>query len=373
MGTLYIHIPFCLSKCRYCDFLSAPAPENLQRRYAQALLKDIQWQWSAFPERIEAIFIGGGTPSLLARGIWQGLLQGILDLSDGSVKEWTVEANPGDLSEGLLQDWRAAGVNRLSMGVQSFDDETLRLLGRRHTAGQAAAAYAMARKAGFENINLDLMYGLPGMQLANWQKTVQEALALAPDHLSLYGLIVEEGTPMASDISSGLLPEPSEETARQAFLWQREALACAGYEAYEISNFAQPSYACRHNQNYWALGNWLGCGLGASGHLKGTFTRMSADMDAYLARLEAGQLPIDDQESWDRPTLMSETVILALRTTEGLSARAFAARYGERFEQRFAAAIDTALQQKLAVWDGDYFKATPEGLLLNNTLGLLFL
>ncbi|MFP5527242.1 radical SAM family heme chaperone HemW [Peptococcus simiae] len=374
MGGLYIHIPFCPSKCRYCDFLSGPAAEADQAAYIEALLIDLRLQIQAFDQPLETIFIGGGTPSSLSRANWARLLEGMADLPGlGAVQEWTVEVNPGDLTAGLLADWLAAGVNRLSMGVQSFDDATLKILGRRHDRQMALAAYETIRAAGFSNVNLDLMYGLPGMTLDSWQATVKAALALAPSHLSLYGLIVEEGTPIAQDLAAGRLPDPDEDLARASFLWQREALAAAGYRQYEISNYAQEGEVCRHNRLYWSLGDWLGCGLGASGQVGGRFTRLTGDPALYRSSLAEGRLPLVEDEVWSREDLMSEQVILALRQTEGLWIPSFDARYGAHFHLDYAVAIKAACTQGLAVMDGQYFKPSLEGLLLNNELAILFL
>ncbi|MFM9413616.1 radical SAM family heme chaperone HemW [Peptococcus simiae] len=374
MGGLYIHIPFCPSKCRYCDFLSGPAAEADQTAYIEALLTDLRLQTQAFDQPLETIFIGGGTPSSLSRANWARLLEGMADLPGlEAVQEWTVEVNPGDLAPGLLADWLAAGVNRLSMGIQSFDDDTLKMLGRRHNRATALAAYETIRAAGFSNVNLDLMYGLPGMTLDKWRATVKTALALAPSHLSLYGLIVEEGTPIAQDLAAGRLPDPDDDLARASFLWQREALAAAGYRQYEISNYAQEGAACWHNQLYWSLGDWLGCGLGASGQVGGRFTRLTGDPALYRSSLAAGRLPLVEDEVWSREDLMSEQVILALRQPAGLWIPGFDARYGAHFRLDYAAAIEAACAQGLAILTEDAFKPSLEGLLLNNELAILFL
>lgn len=374
MQGIYIHIPFCVKKCSYCDFLSGPSGEAGQTRYIEALCEEMRLRLDDAPCHPETLFIGGGTPSLLSAENWQRLLAALqhhLDLS--ALREWTIEANPGTINPTLLTLWRDAGVNRLSFGVQSFDAATLRMLGRIHTAEEAIAAVELARSAGFSNISLDLMYGLPGMTMTTWRQTVEQALALQPTHLSLYGLIIEDGTPIAAQIDAGILPEPDDDLAAAACEWHTARLQRAGFTQYEVSNFALPGFACRHNQLYWRLEPWLGFGVGATGWMPPTLCSNGTDLDVYCRSLENGVLPPATVETWTEREYMSETIIMGLRMNEGISLTAFQRRFGRAVEALWPGVIDRCVSEGLLRCEGERLFSTDRGRLLGNIVAERFL
>ncbi|MEO8457429.1 MAG: radical SAM family heme chaperone HemW, partial [Chloroflexota bacterium] len=267
--SVYIHVPFCSLKCSYCDFNSYANLEQLVPEYVRAMQSEMRiWSPALAGRPVPTVFFGGGTPSLLPLEHLTsiiGTLRETFALDPDA--EITLEANPGTISLEFLRGLIELGVNRLSFGVQSFDDDELVALDRIHTSDEVRQGYAWAREAGFKRVNLDLIYGLTGQTLERWQSNVEQALALAPEHLSLYALTVEEGTKLAYDIDHGRAPEPDADLQADMWDWSRERLAAAGYEHYEISNWARPSEECRHNVVYWRNGNWLGLGPGAHSHL----------------------------------------------------------------------------------------------------------
>ena len=283
---LYLHIPFCIRKCSYCDFLSFAADESLKERYAGQLIEEIHAKSAAFADReISTLFIGGGTPSILkAESLAQIMAAVRADFALAADCEATIEANPGTLTADWLETCRAAGLNRLSLGLQSADDGELRTLGRIHTWEQFLASYGMVRRAGFENVNVDLMSALPGQSLASWERSLREVTALEPEHISAYSLIVEEGTPFCERYSgAGAKLLPDEDTERAMYRAAKEILGRAGFERYEISNYAKPGRACRHNIGYWTGEEYLGLGLGASSYVDGWRFSNTGDMERYLA------------------------------------------------------------------------------------------
>lgn len=373
MRSIYIHLPFCAQKCRYCDFLSAPASSRVQARYVEALLLEMAARVDARWRAPETIFIGGGTPSFLEAALWERLLEGIATyIAPTAETEWTVEANPASGHYAWFRRLRDGGVNRLSMGVQSFDDRELRLLGRAHTAAEAREAYEDARRAGFQNINLDLIYALPGQSLAAWQRNVEAALAMAPEHLSLYGLILEEGTPLTAAVDAGRLPEPSDAMAAEAMGWQTERLARAGYEVYEISNYARPGYACRHNRAYWALTPWLGLGLGATGREGLVVSVAETDLEGYCTVLEGGRLPIETTVLCPEEA-MSDAMMMGLRERAGVDRQTLRARWGFDFCALWPRAIEEEEAAGRLAFDGERLRLTASGRLHGNDVFMRFL
>jgi len=263
--SLYVHIPFCELKCSYCDFNSYAGLEELMAPYVEALAVEARL-WSRLLGRppVGTLFLGGGTPSLLPLPMLGRLLEALRDAFPFRPDcETTLEANPGTVDAEYLRGLVALGVDRLSLGVQSFHDDELRALDRLHSASEAEEAYRQARRAGFRSVNLDLIYGLPGQPLERWQATLERAIALGPDHLSLYALTVEEGTKLAHDVARGVAPAPDPDVQADMYEWSSERLAAAGYEHYEISNWARPGHRCRHNLAYWQCRPYLGLGAGA--------------------------------------------------------------------------------------------------------------
>ncbi|MDO4281500.1 MAG: radical SAM family heme chaperone HemW [Peptococcaceae bacterium] len=375
MHGIYIHIPFCAQKCSYCDFLSFPGAHTAAKaRYQRALEAELRLRVRGRWQKPETIFIGGGTPTTLSAGELASLMAAIDDCVDlSAVEEFTVEANPGTVDAEKLAILRAGGVNRISFGVQSFDDDLLRMLGRLHTAREAEEAVAFARAAGFENINLDLMYGLPGQTAAQWRATVDRALALHPEHLSLYQLIPEPGTAIVRRMAEGQLPAVDEDGAADWFDAQRGWLAAAGYEQYEISNYAQPGRASLHNQLYWHLDDYLGLGLGATGWTRPTRATNTDDFAAYCAALENGARPDQTTETLDRAAQMSESVFMALRMNAGLDRARFRTLYGQDVAEIFPAAIDEGIARGWLNLDDDRLALTDAGRRLGNWVFELFL
>ena len=269
--SLYVHIPFCTAKCTYCDFNSYAGQDSLMRPYADAVAQEAAlWAPHVEDRPVQTVFFGGGTPSLLPLPEMQVIVEALrahFGIEPGA--EFSLEANPGTVDAAHLAGLRALGFNRISFGVQSFHDDELRTLERIHDAQEVEDAYRWAREAGFENVNLDLIYGLQGQSMQGWQTNLERALALGPDHLSLYALTLEEGTPMTRDVERGRQRGPDLDLQADMFEWSLEQLKQADYSHYEISNWSRPDRQCRHNLVYWRNGDWLGLGAGAHSHLLG--------------------------------------------------------------------------------------------------------
>lgn len=375
MHGIYIHIPFCAQKCSYCDFLSFPGAHQAQKAaYVDALEKEMRLRLHGRWQEAQTIFIGGGTPTVLSAEALAHLLAVLGRLVDLSqVQEFTVEANPGTVDAEKLAVLREGGVNRLSFGVQSFDDTLLRVLGRVHTAEEAEEAVALARAAGFENVNLDLMYGLPGQTESQWRATLAQAIALAPQHLSLYQLIPEAGTAIVRQMDAGALPPVDEDGAAEWFDAQRGWLAEAGYQQYEISNYAQPGYASQHNQLYWRLDDYLGLGLGATSWERPLRSTNTGDLSQYLYALASGELPPRQEEKLTLAEQMSESVFMALRMNEGLSLARFQALYGVPLEDVFSEALEEGISRGWLALSERQLRLTDNGRRLGNWVFELFL
>lgn len=324
---LYIHIPFCIRKCAYCDFLSAPADRSVQEAYVEQLLKEIQKSWEiSGGYEVKTVFFGGGTPSIFPSDWLCRILTALGQVFAFSENtEVTVEANPGTVDEEKLAGYREAGVNRLSFGLQSADDRELKLLGRIHTWGQFLESYEAARRAGFRNINVDLMSALPGQTTESYRRTLGKVLALSPEHLSAYSLMIEEGTPFYERYREHPELLPSEEEERQMYYDTRELLTAHGYERYEISNYARPGYACRHNLGYWERTDYKGFGLGAASLLGNVrYTGQTALWEYLKGNMAETSEPLTEQ------AVREETFFLGLRKTEGVVPGGYRAHYEER-------------------------------------------
>ena len=343
--SLYLHFPFCVRKCRYCDFLSGPASEEDRDNYIDLLCEEIRLRSREVTGPVDTVFFGGGTPSLMTaaqmRRLMECLEETLAILPDAEI---SMEVNPGTADGMKLRAFRDSGINRISIGVQSFDDQELQLLGRIHTSREAREIFHAAREAGFTNINLDLMSALPGQRMETWEHTLREAVGLGPEHLSAYSLIIEEGTPFASMQLPAL---PSEEEDREMYHFTERFLAENGYRRYEISNYAREGYACRHNCGYWTGHDYLGMGLGASSLLDGERFRNPDKMDTYREavlrgdsaglRQERELLRIEEQ--------MEECMFLGLRMTDGVCTEDYQRRFGEPVEKRFGQVIEKHLRQ----------------------------
>ncbi len=324
---LYIHIPFCIRKCAYCDFLSAPAALEVQEAYVGQLLQEIAAS-KKLSEDYEAVtvFFGGGTPGILKGELLCSILRALRDrFSVREDAEITVEANPGTVNRDKLVQYREAGVNRISLGLQSADNQELKLLGRIHTWEQFLESFQLARETGFRNINVDLMSALPGQTTESVHRTLERVLALSPEHISAYSLILEEGTPFYKRYEGHPELLPSEEEERQMYYDTRDRLCACGYEHYEISNFAKPGYACRHNLGYWERTDYKGFGLGAASLLKNVRHTNQTDLTEYLKGNFAGtEDPLTEQ------AVREEYFFLGLRKMEGVEP----GRYREHYEER---------------------------------------
>ena len=363
---LYIHLPFCRRKCRYCDFVSYAGQEGLIHAYVDALLNEAARQSSyysglyGYPLRMETVFLGGGTPSLLPPKEFARLLSGLREIFDlAHDAEFTSEANPGTLSPAWLDAAVEGGVNRLSLGMQAYQPSLLETLGRIHDFTQVEASVRMARAAGIRNLSLDLMFGLPGQTTVMWQETLDKALSLSPTHLSCYGLIPEEGTPLKRDLDAGILSLPDEETERQMYDDALTILSHHGFEQYEISNFALPGCACQHNLGYWRQVPYLGLGASAASCMEeldgSAYVRANnpSGLQAYLDMVREGQWKTRVIEPISPRDAVFETMMLGLRTTRGVSEDAFLRMHGQ--------SMDAVYGERLRMLEAQGFLQHAEG------------
>ncbi len=377
---LYIHIPFCIRKCAYCDFLSGPADEQTQTYYMMALLREVELAGQRHRQNgnqiIDTIFIGGGTPSAVdASWIVRLMRQVCASFTVAEDAEITMEANPGTLTAKKLAQYRQAGINRLSIGLQSTDDGELQRLGRIHTYEEFLENYRLAREAGFANINIDLMSALPGQAVESYERTLRRVIALEPEHISAYSLIIEEGTPFGDrygqeeeaqkDNSSGdtdregggLWQLPTEEEDRQMYHLTKSVLAEAGYERYEISNYARPGYECSHNVGYWTRVEYLGLGLGAASYYDGKRFANTREMKEYLQILsckfedpeEYMEQLRRDVQSLSMQEAMEEFMFLGLRLTEGVSEASFQRQFGTGMKTVYGPVLEKMERQGLLI------------------------
>ena len=369
----YVHIPFCVRKCAYCDFNSFSGyTDGSVRRYVHALTQEITQAPVDAP--IDTIFFGGGTPTAIPAADEAALLRAVLATHDVTPDaEITTEANPGTMDTAHLEVLRAAGFNRISFGVQSFDADLLKTLDRIHSAQDALNAVEAARAAGFDNVSIDLMFALPRQTRAQWQSTLDQALALETEHISLYSLIVEPGTGFYTLQQKGRLPLPDEDLAAEMFQMAIDAAASAGLAQYEISNFAKPARECRHNLHYWRNEPYYGFGCGAVAYLGGA-RRMNAKSPAKYAQLiESNGDLTESCETLTRDETMAETMMLGLRLTqEGVNCQRFAQRFGADPRQLYAAEIAKFTQRGLLELTGDTLRLTPQGVFLANDVMMEF-
>ena len=357
---IYIHIPFCVRKCEYCDFLSAPAGRVTREQYVKMLKKEIA-EAEELAERFEAatVFFGGGTPSLLSAGEFSEIMDTLYTrfsiLPDAEI---TVECNPGTLTREKLSAYRASGVSRLSIGLQSADDQELKLLGRIHTWKEFQESFDLARNAGFDNLNIDLISALPGQTRKTWMNTLSQTAALNPEHISAYSLIVEEGTPFYRQYAEGgplrhLLPD--EETERQMYEDTKLFLQERGYERYEISNYARPGYACRHNLSYWERIDYKGFGIGAASLVDEVRYQNSTDLTAYLR----GDFSFESREKLGKKDRLEETMFLGLRKMEGVALT-------EELRSVYGETIESLKKKGLLKEEGDRVRLTDRGIDISN-------
>lgn len=364
---VYLHIPFCKSRCSYCDFATdvLREPRSVDR-YVDALASEIERFHSKNAHRvgIDTIYLGGGTPSLLEPGQVARVLGAVrraFDLSNGA--EITLEMNPATVSAESLAGYRAVGVNRASFGVQTFNDRDLKLLARGHDANDARETYRLLREAGFENISFDLIAGLPGQALDDWERNLSEALAMGPEHLSLYLLEIHQGTPLAEQLRSGRRPMPDEDTAAEMYETLLDRTAATGYEQYEISNFARPGFESRHNTKYWRLDAVYGFGVSAHSFDGSERYWNVRDTAAYVRMIEGSRSAEVGRENIDRA---SEFVFLGLRLNQGIRLDEYCKRFGKDLRESYGIEIERLSAAGLVEVAGDRLNLTRRGMLFSN-------
>ena len=369
---LYLHIPFCVRKCEYCDFLSGPASDLVRSGYVEQLRQEILCQ-SAYYQGYEAVtvFLGGGTPSLLKEGEIAALMDTVHRCFSVSPEaEITIEANPGTVTLEKLQTYRACGINRISIGLQSADDRELKALGRTHTYDDFLKTYQRVRQAGFANVNVDLMSALPGQTMASWKNTMKKTAMLKPEHISAYSLILEEGTPFYEKYHDHPEALPGEDEEREMYYAAKAFLKEQGYERYEISNYARRGYACRHNVGYWTGREYLGLGLGASSYIQGCRFRNEPDLQKYSRirmdgpeadeKLHLEMHPLTEKEQ------MEEFMFLGLRMMEGVSGSEFLERFGQNMWNVYGDVLKKLEANHLIVVESPRVRLSEFGIDISN-------
>jgi oxygen-independent coproporphyrinogen-3 oxidase len=370
---LYVHIPFCRAKCAYCDFGSFPNLESLYSQYARAVAREAE---AVAPAAVRTVYLGGGTPSVLPLsdlGLTMASILSERSLATGA--EVTIEANPGTVDQAKLSGYLGLGINRLSLGIQSFVDEELQLLGRIHAAAEGIQAFRAAREAGFHNISLDLIFGLPGQSLNSWRKSLRQALDLAPEHLSLYALSVEAGTPLAAEIGQGQLASPDPDLAADMYELAEETCAAAGYLHYEISNWARhKDLRCQHNLIYWRNEDYVGLGAGAHSWNRRRRLANVSSPQAYAALLSLGASAVASEEAIPPALEMAETMMMGLRLVEeGVTFARFHRRFDSDLEQQYASQIEELESLALLEIGDDRIRLSSRGRLLANQVFYRFL
>ena len=363
---LYIHIPFCVKKCAYCDFLSAPADREAREAYVSALLREIRslpGEYGLDNREVISVFVGGGTPSLLEgvrmKEIMDALREHFLFAPDAEI---TVEANPGTLDREKLRLYGRSGINRLSLGLQSASDRELRVLGRIHTCGDFLESYRNAREEGFANINVDLISAVPGQTYEDWIRNLRTVAELGPEHISAYSLIIEPGTPFAQME----LDLPDEDTEYRMYEDTAAILGEYGYRQYEISNYAREGFACRHNAGYWKRTEYLGIGLGAASLFEGRRFHNTVDMKEYLADSGRPGAMRKDMENLTRQDEEEEYMFLGLRMTEGVSESKFEEQFREKMTDVYGAVLRKYEKMGLLQKKGDFWSFTRKGIHVSN-------
>ena len=368
---IYIHIPFCIRKCAYCDFLSAPADEKTIETYVEKLIDEIHAHDASNRENmVTTIFFGGGTPSLLNGSQMQkvmGALRENFEISKDA--EISMEANPGTVTKEKLSAYKEAGINRISFGLQSTNNEELKLLGRIHTYEEFLESYRMARECGFDNINVDLISAIPKQTLSDWRLDLRRIAELKPEHISAYSLIVEEETPFASMYGEGTAGEkdlPSEEDERMMYQQTEEILEATGYHRYEVSNYAKEGKECRHNLGYWERKNYLGIGLGASSLIDNVRYKNTDDLQKYLEQSSNLEVIQEDREALSKIEQMEEYIFLGLRKMRGISIREFESTFEKSLEECYGENIKRMTQAGLLAIEDDFLRLTRKGIDVSN-------
>ena len=370
---LYVHIPFCSSRCSYCDFATGLYESELAERYVGAVVREIDSSRQT-GQRVDTIYFGGGTPSLLAPAQLERILSSLFehfDLDDAA--EITLEINPGSATLERLREFRRLGINRASFGAQTFDDAELAKLGRSHSAADALRTFADLRDAGFTNVSFDLIAGLPGQTLDGWQRNVEQALKLEPEHLSFYLLEVHSGTPLAEHIKRGLQPVPDEDLAAVMYRRMLEQASAAGYEHYEISNLCVPNFESRHNLKYWTGEPYYGFGCSSHSY-DGTAHRWSNQRDVrkYVEMVERGESPVVDEQQLTQDEVRAEAIFLGMRLMRGIDARWYRESFGVDLRDEHGEDLDRFCKAGLVEFEGDLIRLTRTGALLSNEVFAAF-
>ena len=368
---LYIHIPFCVKKCAYCDFLSSVQNEEVRENYVNALVREIK-EYRQLQEQyvVSTIFIGGGTPTILSEKQMQKIFKALHTVFEiNQDAEITIEANPGTVTKEKLNTYRMCGINRISFGLQSSNNEELRLLGRIHTYEEFLDSYHLARKCGFANINVDLISAIPKQTLSSWEETLKNVIALNPEHISAYSLIIEDGTPFANMYGEGAPKEdelPSEEEERNIYYRTKELLKESGYQQYEISNYAKDGNVCRHNSGYWKRKDYLGIGLGSASLLKNMRFHNTNDLSFYLKHAGEKELLRQDMQMLSVEEQMEEFMFLGLRMTEGVSKKEFETCFGKSIDACYEKQLKKLQKQEMIEITTDRIVLTEYGLDVSN-------
>jgi oxygen-independent coproporphyrinogen-3 oxidase len=373
---LYIHIPFCYSKCPYCSFFSLTDKKDIEKsNYVVALKKEAGIYSKKFPEiLIESIYIGGGTPTVLSGKTIAGIVETCYkNFNINKNIEISIESNPVTFDTKKAEEILVAGVNRLSIGAQSFNDGLLKKIGRIHNKQEIIKSYRIARDAGIKNINIDLMFGIPDQNIRNFKKTLEEVIKLRPEHISLYGLTIEDNTPFQEKIEKGILKIPSDDIAYKMYHQAIKFFDYSGYEQYEISNFSLPGKRCFHNQIYWKNRQYLGLGVSSTSYLEKSRFKNVCDLKQYINLLKNNILPIESKEILPKKEEMSETIILNLRMMEGIGKGDFSVRFGTSMEAAFGKQLRMLKKQGLLQENESHYYLTSKGIALSNQAFLEFL
>lgn len=362
---VYIHIPFCIKKCDYCDFISYCNKENLVEDYVENLIKEIEQELNKEQYKIQTIYIGGGTPSSIKSKYIVNILNKIKENQNIENAEITIEVNPGTVTNKKLLDYKKSGINRLSIGLQETHNELLKQIGRIYTYEEFLTTYNLARNIGFKNINVDLMIGLPNQSIQHIKENLEKITKLNPEHISVYSLILEEGTPLYEKYKNKQIELPDEELERNMYWYVKNTLENNRYTHYEISNFAKKGYESKHNLDCWKQKEYIGFGLGAHSYINGIrYSNEITQNDQFsLDYLQYHKIIHEEQNTED---MQEEYMILGLRKTEGVSIQEFKNKFGENPIFLFKSELNKLVEKKLLEVDGDFIKLTPKGLNFAN-------
>lgn len=364
--SLYIHIPFCKQRCFYCDFPTFSGKENLKESYIDALIKEIREKCCNYI--IKTIFIGGGTPSYLNVKELEKLLSVIGELNFSPNIEYSMECNPGTVDEEKLKIMKKHKVNRISFGLQSCDDKLLKSIGRIHTFQEFLENYNLARKIGFNNINIDLMYGLPGLTISTWKNTLENICKLKPEHISAYSLIIEEGTAFYGMYEKNKLNLPSEDDERVMDKMTKDILNKNGYHQYEISNYSLDGKECEHNKIYWSLEEYIGVGSASSSYINGHRMVNTNDISDYINKINNNQSVVIDNHKNSKEDEMEEFIFMGLRMIKGISLLKFKEKFGVDIKSIYKDVIEKNIKDKLLIINGEFMSLTSKGVELSNVV-----